>query len=119
VSDLVIVDRVAHPWINPFCNNSPVYAQHTTGLVDALEWNMRIDITASKEHRSPEGAAPSSRLRLSIEGIFTMSIVPRAASRRKSNRSCKIKHRGKTASNPAEPTHLLQDSRRCSPASRM
>jgi len=28
------------------------------------------------------GAAPSSRLRLSIEGTFTMSIVLRAASRR-------------------------------------
>jgi len=51
VFDLVIVDGVAHPWINPFCDNRPECAQHTTALVNALERNVWINITASKEHR--------------------------------------------------------------------
>src|SRR3954452_22530032 len=49
--DFVLVDAVAHPWIDPFHNRADEHLDHASGLVHARKGDMRIDIAAAKESR--------------------------------------------------------------------
>src|SRR6185437_12417206 len=49
--DLVLVDPVSHPWIDPFGNRTAERLEHASGLVHPIERNMRIGVAATEENR--------------------------------------------------------------------
>src|SRR6185437_5655765 len=49
--DLVLVDPVSHPWIDPFGNRAAERLEHASGLVHPIERNMRIGVAATEENR--------------------------------------------------------------------
>src|SRR4051794_10813666 len=55
--DFVLVNAVAHPWIDPFHNRAAEHLDHASSLVHARKGDMRVDIAAAKESRSTDELA--------------------------------------------------------------
>src|SRR4051812_16669257 len=49
LSDLVLIDSVAHAWIDPFRDRGAKGAEHASSLVHPMNRNVRVDVAAAEK----------------------------------------------------------------------